>query len=137
MLPTDAKVVTRWPTLDDAFEDVVHGIRAAIDDLTSKGQSESPPPTMRNIPYERNPLFTGREDVLKRLHTALKAGKTTALTQPQAISGLGGIGKTQTAVEYAYRYQDDYNFILWIKAESRESIISDFVTMAHLLNLPE
>jgi tetratricopeptide (TPR) repeat protein len=82
-------------------------------------------------------LFTGREEVLKRLHTALRAGKTTALTQPQAISGLGGIGKTQTAVEFAYRYQDDYNFILWIKAESRESIISDFVTMAHLLNLPE
>jgi hypothetical protein len=107
MLPTDAKAVTRWPTLDDAFEDVVQGIRAAIDDLTSKGQSVNPPPTRRNIPYERNPLFTGREEVLKRLHTALKAGKTTALTQPQAISGLGGIGKTQTAVEFAYRYQDD------------------------------
>jgi hypothetical protein len=41
-----------------------------------------------NVPYQRNPLFTGREDVLSRLHTALVAGKTTALTQPQAISGL-------------------------------------------------
>ena len=58
-----------------------------------------------NIPYQRNPLFTGREDVLKKLSEALKAGKTAALAQPQAISGLGGIGKTQTAVEYAYRQQ--------------------------------
>ncbi len=44
-----------------------------------------------NVPYQRNPLFTGREDVLKRLSEALRAGVTAALTQPQAISGLGGI----------------------------------------------
>jgi tetratricopeptide (TPR) repeat protein len=136
MLPTDAKAVTRWPTLDDAFEDVVQGIRAAIDDLTSKRQNINLAPTRRNIPYERNPLFTGREDILKRLRTALKEGKTTALTQSQAISGLGGIGKTQTAVEYAYRYQDDYQAILWVKAESSDSLISDFVSIAILLDLP-
>src|SRR2546429_4321756 len=47
------------------------------------------------------------------------------------------MGKTKPAVEYAYRYQDDYEFIYWIKAESRELIISDFVTMAYLLDLPE
>ncbi len=137
ILPTDAKAVTRWPMLDDAFEDVVQGIRAAIEDMIRKGRSSTPLPTKQNIPYQRNPLFTGREDVLKRLHTALKEGKTTALTQPQAVSGLGGIGKTQAAVEYAYRYQDDYEFIQWVKAESTESLISDFVTIAYLLDLPE
>jgi tetratricopeptide (TPR) repeat protein len=90
-----------------------------------------------NVPYQRNPLFTGREDVLKRLSEALRAGVTAALTQPQAISGQGGIGKTQTAVEYAYRYRDDYQVILWVKAESDGSLISDFVSIANLLNLPE
>jgi hypothetical protein len=137
MLPTDAKAVTRWPTLDDAFEDIVQGIRAAIENLTRKGQSNNPLPTRKNIPYERNLLFTGREDVRKRLHTTLRAGKTTALTQPQSNSGLGGIGKTQAAVEFAYRYQDDYEYIQWVKAESTESLISDFVTIAYLLDLPE
>src|SRR6266516_724508 len=46
-------------------------------------------------------------------------------------------GKTQTAVEYAFRYRNDYDPILWVKAESLESSNSDFVTIAHLLNLPE
>jgi tetratricopeptide (TPR) repeat protein len=69
--------------------------------------------------------------VLKRLNDALRASKTVA------VSGLGGIGKTQTAIEYAYRYRNDYNTILWVKAESLESITSDFVTIAHQLNLPE
>src|SRR5215469_11969845 len=43
MLPTDAKAVTRWANQDEAFEDVVRGIRAAIDDLTRKEQSANPP----------------------------------------------------------------------------------------------
>ena len=61
-------------------------------------------PPLWNVPYRRNPYFTGREDILTRLAAALRTDNTAALTQPQAISGLGGIGKTQTAVEYAYRY---------------------------------
>src|SRR5256885_14301839 len=43
MLPTDAKAVTRWPTHDDAFLDVVQGIRKAIDDLTNTGKTTDPP----------------------------------------------------------------------------------------------
>jgi len=65
---------------------------------------ETTPATIWNVPIRRNLLFTGRREVLQRLHDRLAAGKPAALTQPQAISGLGGIGKTQTALEYAYRY---------------------------------
>jgi tetratricopeptide (TPR) repeat protein len=50
---------------------------------------------------------------------------------------LGGIGKTQTAVEYAYRYRDAYQFVLWVQANTSETLLSNFVTLAGLLKLPE
>src|SRR6266566_3945635 len=65
-----------------------------------------PPPGGKlnwNVPYKPNPFFTGRHAVLQELHTNLQKGTPTALTQ--AIGGLGGIGKTHTASEYAHRYR--------------------------------
>jgi TIR domain-containing protein len=92
MLPTDAKAITKWPTHDEGFVDAIQGIRDAIDDLSIKGITANQE-RLSNIPYARNPLFTGRENILKQLNDTLKTSKTAAL------SGLGGIGKTQTAVE--------------------------------------
>jgi tetratricopeptide (TPR) repeat protein len=59
----------------------------------------------------------------------------TALTQSQAIKGLGGIGKTQIAVEYAYRArsQGRYTYLLWINAASEEAILTSFQTLAEQL----
>jgi tetratricopeptide (TPR) repeat protein len=99
--------------------------------------SDSPKPVIPwNVPTGV-PFFTGREDVLTRLQNALKASGATALAQRQAISGLGGIGKTQTAIEYALRHRNEYKAVLWAVAESRESLISDFVALAGVLDLPE
>src|SRR5215469_10711517 len=65
-----------------------------------------------NVPYRRNPFFTGREDIFTHLRDVLSAeDQPVALTQTHAISGLGGIGKTQTAIEYAYRYRDNYQAV--------------------------
>src|SRR6266849_4648526 len=90
-----------------------------------------------NVPLRRNPFFTGREPIFTQIHKLLHAGKTAALSQPPAISGLGGIGKTQTAVEYAYRYRDAYQFVLWVQANTSETLLSNFVALAGLLKLPE
>lgn len=87
------------------------------------------------VPYERNVFFTGREGVLAKLRSQLNNGKNAAIAQ--AISGLGGIGKTQTAVEYAYRHRNDYTAIFWVRAETRSETQTDFVDIARLLNLPE
>ena len=113
------------------------GIRQVVDELS---RQPNPPATQSisehrkpvwNIPLERNPFFTGREDILGEIREALLAfGKA-------AFSGLGGIGKTQTAVEYAYRHKEDYNHIFWVKADSKEFLTSDFTQLFSLLNLPE
>jgi hypothetical protein len=67
----------------------------------------------------------------------LQTDSTAALIQPQGLSDLGGIGKTQTALEYAYRYQHDYQAVLWARADSEDVLFSDFVFIAHVLNLPD
>jgi tetratricopeptide (TPR) repeat protein len=94
-------------------------------------------PAVWNIPYPRNPYFTGREELLRRLAASLRAGETVGISQPQAVSGLGGVGKTQLALEYAYRYYQDYEAVLWTRADTQEALISGFVTFAALLQLPE
>lgn len=90
-----------------------------------------------NVPYQRNIFFTERDDALRLLHRELQARDAIALTQPQAITGLGGIGKTQMALEYAYRHGTAYTAVLWVRAASTSELVSSFVELAGVLNLPE
>ncbi len=99
--------------------------------------SSSVPLTFWNVPYKRNPYFTGREDVIAQLHRDLRTENAVGLSDPQGISGLGGIGKTQTALEYAYRYRNEYNAIFWVQSESLTTLISSLLDIATILHLPE
>jgi tetratricopeptide (TPR) repeat protein/DNA-binding XRE family transcriptional regulator len=90
-----------------------------------------------HVPYHRNPFFTGREKVLQSLHRKLIPGVTTALTQSQSISGLGGIGKTQVALEFAYHFRQEYRAVLWLQADSYEVLYAACGKLAQDLNLPE
>jgi tetratricopeptide (TPR) repeat protein len=85
-----------------------------------------------SLPFPRNKFFIGRDGILKDIHKNFKAGKMV-----QALSGFGGVGKTQIALEYAYRYQKNYQVVLWGNAHSRRLLVSDFLAMAGLLKLPE
>jgi tetratricopeptide (TPR) repeat protein len=135
--------------------DIGVGMRATLEELKAKPPASSVASQQEttqsapawNVPYLRNPFFTGREELLKQLHDNLTQNKAAALTQAQArpedsaqaqaIHGLGGIGKTQTAVEYAYRYRDDYHAVLWVNAATRDELVTSFVGLATVLNLPE
>jgi tetratricopeptide (TPR) repeat protein len=93
----------------------------------------TPIPTMIGVPH-RNPFFTGREELLSRLHQQLQKEGRSALAQA-AIYGLGGIGKTQTAIEYAHRFGEHYRFVLWVVAEEEAAIRAAYASMARDLGL--
>lgn len=82
-----------------------------------------------NVPYTRNPFFTGREELLEQLREMLHVEKTAAIVQSFSLSGLGGIGKTQTAIEYAYRHYQEYSALFWVSAEAAETLIANFVAL--------
>jgi tetratricopeptide (TPR) repeat protein/transcriptional regulator with XRE-family HTH domain len=102
--------------------------------LSTAAPQEAPGPVWY-VPYRRNLYFTGREQILTHLHTTLH--NEQAIAHIQALSGLGGVGKTQTALEYAYRFRHDYHAVLWARAETRTMLTTDFLGMAEVLDLAE
>ena len=100
-------------------------------------EQDAPKVPLWSVPYPRNPLFTGRAILLHSLHTFLQQHMTTALTQTSALHGLGGVGKTQVALEYIYRYASAYTAVFWLSADTADTLLASMVTLAEVLNLPE
>jgi len=92
-------------------------------------------PPIWNVPHGRNRNFTGREELLAELRATLASGEPAALTQ--AISGLGGVGKTQLALEYTYCHANDYGIVWWVRAEEPATLAADYAALAAPLDLPE
>jgi tetratricopeptide (TPR) repeat protein len=84
---------------------------------------------VRNIPA-RNPGFTGREGLLAEVHDRLLAGNRAVV---QALQGMGGVGKTQLAIEYAHRFAEAYDVAWWISVEQAGLIGDQFATLGTTL----
>ncbi|MDY7085137.1 MAG: FxSxx-COOH system tetratricopeptide repeat protein [Actinomycetota bacterium] len=82
----------------------------------------------------RNPNFTGRLDLLAELQARLASGTTAVL--PEALHGMGGVGKTQVVIEFVYQHQSEYDVIWWISAEQPSQIVAGMVELAQRLGLP-
>jgi tetratricopeptide (TPR) repeat protein len=93
---------------------------------------EPPPRPLIGVP-PRIASFTGRADELDRLDAILMQDKPAAVTQPSvgraAVQGMGGVGKTSLAIEYAHRFRGLYAGVCWCPAETRTGLLSALASL--------
>jgi len=82
------------------------------------------------VPYQRNQFFTGRDAFLKNLYDKFREKSTGRYHGRLALYGLGGIGKTQVALEFVHTYQSAYSRIFWISAVRQENILDGYANIA-------
>jgi CO dehydrogenase nickel-insertion accessory protein CooC1 len=90
-------------------------------------------PPIWNVPA-RNADFTGRGATLELLRDKL-AGGGRAVVVAQALYGLGGVGKTQLALEYAHRFMADYDLVWWVPSERAEETSGALADLARKMGL--
>jgi serine/threonine protein kinase/tetratricopeptide (TPR) repeat protein len=86
------------------------------------------------VPLARNPNFVGREKALREIRASLQTSPVLAVV---ALHGLGGVGKSQLALEYAYQRAGDYGLVAWIHAEHPETIAAGYSSIGAALGLPD
>jgi len=113
--------------------------RSIPKERTEPDQEETPHrpshgPRLHNLPFlPLGDLLKGRDEALRTLETNLQGTTSAAaITQTQAIHGLGGIGKTRLAVEYAFRSGNRYDIALFVVSDSPEALRSNLAVLARL-----
>jgi hypothetical protein len=101
----------------------------------SKGQQQPSPDDKFLVPYQKNRRFTGRKKFLQTLKEKL-LDQDNIYSHRVALYGMGGIGKTQNALEYVYTNTTNYDRIYWITAVDQASLLSGYQKIAKKAGLP-
>jgi tetratricopeptide (TPR) repeat protein len=88
---------------------------------------------MFSVPHPRNPNFTGRDRLIDSLHNSLTGRDSAA--RVQAVYGMGGVGKSHLALEYAHRHRDDYGIVWWVSAEDPATASLHLARLANRLGI--
>ena len=89
-------------------------------------------PPVWNVPHHPNPNFTGRDTLLEDLE---RPGTGQRVVLSQAITGLGGVGKTAVAAEYAYRHRGDFDVVWWVRADKAVTMAQDMADLATAIGI--
>lgn len=95
-------------------------------------------PPIWTVPVPPNPHFQGRREELEALRRALvRTDDPGAPLQPLVVHGLGGVGKTQLVVQYAWQHQAQYDAVLWVEGDTPASLNANLAALSGILGLPE
>jgi len=132
------------------LQETVKEIKQVINFLNNPADTEIPRKLqdvvlrmyIHNLPFwPLGNLFKGREEILKKLEVCLENRRTVSITQVQAMHGLGGIGKTRVAIEYAWKAIEEgrCSAAFFVTADTIVDLNKNLASLAnsHLLNLPE
>ena len=115
--------------IDSGRDSYAAGQHQVVVNFPPAGPQGAPRRVLGDIPA-RNLAFTGRKELLGAVRAALVSSDRAVV---QALRGMGGVGKTQLAIEYAHRYASDYDVLWWIPAEQAELIGGQFAALGAAL----
>ncbi|KAI0098054.1 hypothetical protein GGR51DRAFT_577299 [Nemania sp. FL0031] len=146
---------TGWTEIQKSYAETLHQIQDATEylsvnaaiDAASAAAAQLPATrfwddeakfsTLHLLPESRTSLFLGRDDILSDIDSYLGLpSRPRDKLAVYAMCGIGGVGKTEIAREYAHRNKGNFDAILWVGSESQESLRTGFTRIALELGLP-
>ena len=150
-----AEIMGRFERMIDQLEEASKRISRIVDFAVSKsradeferlqsllsaesaGKSTTPDSfPCQSLPSAQNPRFFGRENELENIHQVLSP-QGPPMLRSISIFGLGGVGKSQIALKYAYEHIKDYDAIFWIHAQTSASMDQSVTDAVRLLGIEE